>query len=255
MTTTDAIRALRTSHGRLHDAVAPLTPEQLRSKAYPAEWSIAQVLSHLGSGAEINHLVLDAGATGSAPPERGVYQGIWDTWNAKSPEQQVADGLAADARLTARYEELAQPEHAALRFQTWAGEVDLNGVAMGRLSEHTLHTWDVVIAVEPGATLAPDAVPIVLAQLGRLVGWALKPAGRTGRIRVTTTDPAGDQVLNLGEQSTMEEWSGGDSIAHVTLPAEAFIRLVYGRLDPANTPEVRVDGLTLDELRAMFPGV
>ena len=38
------------------------------------------------------------------------------------------------------------------------------------------------------------------------------------------------------------------------MPAEAFIRLVYGRLDDAHTGDVEVDGCDLDDLRAVFPG-
>ena len=40
-------------------------------------------------------------------------------------------------------------------------------------------------------------------------------------------------------------------------PAEAFLRLVYGRLDPDHTPAVDLDAadVTLDELRRTFPGV
>ncbi len=41
----------------------------------------------------------------------------------------------------------------------------------------------------------------------------------------------------------------------MTLPAEAFVRLVYGRLDAAHTPPVDTDGVSLDDLRAAFPGV
>jgi hypothetical protein len=38
------------------------------------------------------------------------------------------------------------------------------------------------------------------------------------------------------------------------MPAECFIRLVYGRLDPQHTPPLQADAATLDELRAVFPG-
>jgi hypothetical protein len=38
------------------------------------------------------------------------------------------------------------------------------------------------------------------------------------------------------------------------MPAEAFIRLLYGRLDPAHTPPVESTGVDLDELRQLFPG-
>jgi hypothetical protein len=38
--------------------------------------------------------------------------------------------------------------------------------------------------------------------------------------------------------------------------AEAFIRLVYGRLDADHTPRsVRADGVDLGTLRATFPGL
>jgi hypothetical protein len=40
------------------------------------------------------------------------------------------------------------------------------------------------------------------------------------------------------------------------LPAEAFVRLVYGRLDPDHTPDaVTATGVDLDLLRRTFPGV
>jgi hypothetical protein len=42
----------------------------------------------------------------------------------------------------------------------------------------------------------------------------------------------------------------------VRMPAEALIRLVYGRLDPDHTPStVTTEGIDLDALRATFPGV
>ena len=39
------------------------------------------------------------------------------------------------------------------------------------------------------------------------------------------------------------------------LPAEALLRLVYGRLDPAHTPPLRLDSptVTLDDLRGVIP--
>jgi hypothetical protein len=43
--------------------------------------------------------------------------------------------------------------------------------------------------------------------------------------------------------------------ADLRLPAEAFIRLVYGRLDSAHTPPVETASTDLDELRRLFPGL
>jgi hypothetical protein len=50
---TDQLEVLRTSVARLGATVERLGPGQLAAPAYPAEWTIADVLSHLGSGAVI----------------------------------------------------------------------------------------------------------------------------------------------------------------------------------------------------------
>ena len=56
----DWISAARASHERLATIAAPLTEDQLTSQSYDTEWTVAQVLSHIGSGAEIFGLILDA---------------------------------------------------------------------------------------------------------------------------------------------------------------------------------------------------
>jgi hypothetical protein len=44
--------------------------------------------------------------------------------------------------------------------------------------------------------------------------------------------------------------------AALRLPAESLIRLVYGRLDRDHCPaDVSTDGVDLDMLRAVFPGI
>ena len=157
---TDPIASLRASHERLRSVVEPLTAEQIRQPAYPSEWSIAQVLSHLGSGAEIGALLVQAGMSGSEPPSRDTYPAIWDRWNAKSPDEMVADGLASDARLVALIESLRDDRYADIVIQFFMGPVDRYTYAAFRLGEHAVHTWDVVVAVQPGATVSPDAASI-----------------------------------------------------------------------------------------------
>jgi hypothetical protein len=51
-------------------------------------------------------------------------------------------------------------------------------------------------------------------------------------------------------------WEDGATDGELLLPTESFLRLVYGRLDPDHTPPLELTGpVTLDELRAVFPGV
>src|ERR1700733_10611163 len=106
------IGTLRHSHDRLQALVEPLGQDQLEQRSYASEWSIAQVLSHLGSGAEIFGLFLAAGLTGQDPPGREAFGPIWEVWNAKSPQAQAADALRADAVTLARFESMDAAAHA-----------------------------------------------------------------------------------------------------------------------------------------------
>ena len=124
-----------------------------------------------------------------------------------------------------------------------------------RLGEHAVHTWDVAVTGDPAATVAPDAVPEALAQISQLLSFVAKPAGDSFRVRVRTTAPDGDYLLDVGEPVTLSGWVDGTEVDGVLeLPAEALLRLLYGRLDPAHTPGYRAEGIELDRLRAVFPG-
>jgi hypothetical protein len=109
------VRAVRASHDRLAGLVAGLDGDGLRAQSYDTEWSIADVLSHLGSGAEIFGLYLDAAADGGEPPSREAFPGIWDTWNARSPEEKAARSVEANEALVSRIESLTPEQRAAFR--------------------------------------------------------------------------------------------------------------------------------------------
>ena len=97
---------LRSSVARLRRIAEPFDDATVERPAYPSEWSIAQVLSHLGSGAEIMQRRLDDTVSGRDTPE-SFAPSVWDEWNAKSPRAQVDDALTADAALLARLEAVA----------------------------------------------------------------------------------------------------------------------------------------------------
>jgi uncharacterized protein (TIGR03083 family) len=248
------IGALRHSHDRLQALVEPLDPAGLEQRSYASEWSIAQVLSHLGSGAEIFTLFLDAGLTGQEPPGRDVFVPVWNEWNAKDPQAQAADGLRADEATVARFESLDPDQKAGLRMQLFGMDTDFTGMARMRLGEHAVHTWDVAVALDPSAAVAPDAVGLLIDTLGQLAAWTAKPDGKPRRILVSTTDPERQFVLETGEAVSLTKSEGEESLPELRLPAEAFIRLVYGRLGSAHTPPIEADGVDLDELRQIFPG-
>ena len=253
------LSALRHSHDRLRAAVEPLDVGQLEQLSYASEWSIAQVLSHLGSQAEIFGLFLDAGLSSQDPPGAEAFPPIWDVWNAKTPQAQASDALDADQATLARFESMGADEQARFRLSMCGMELDTAGVARMRLGEHALHTWDVVVALDPKETLAPEAVALLIDTLDQLAARTGKPDGKQRKIRVTTTDPERQFMLETGDAVTLvpadDETVPKLGVSELRLPAEAFIRLIYGRLDSGHTPADEHAGVELDELRAIFPGV
>jgi uncharacterized protein (TIGR03083 family) len=252
------ISALRHSHDRLRASVEPLGPDQLTQRSYPTEWSIAQVLSHLGSQAEIFGLILEAGLAGQEPPGPEEFPPIWNKWNAKDPQAQATDALRADQATLERLESMDADERARLRLKVFGMDIDTTGYARMRLSEHAVHTWDVLVALDPAATLAPDAVALLIDMVDQVAGRSAKPDGQQRTARVTTTDPGRQFILATGEEVTLTPADGDAApelgVSELRLPAEALIRLVYGRLDEAHTPRAETTGIELGELRQVFRG-
>jgi uncharacterized protein (TIGR03083 family) len=254
------IAALRNSHERLAGLAGELTPEQIRGGSYCTDWTIAQVLSHLGSGAEIG-LILLPGALGEgeqATPDS--FRPVWDAWNAKSPERQAADALVADERNVEAMEGLSDEQLSRISMPFFGGMIlDAIGFIRLRLGEHALHTWDVAERLDPAATVSPDAVDLLIDNVPEFLAPRLgKPADKPFAVRIRTTDPDRDYLLATTDAVTMTGWpEGGTNVpaGEVTMPAEALLRLAYGRLDPDHTPAtVTGDPADLDRLRAVFPG-
>ncbi len=249
---TSLARALRASHDRLAGLVAGLSGEGLRQQSYDTEWSVADVLSHLGSGAEIFALAIDAGAAGGDPPAREAFQQIWDAWNARSPEAQAADAIEADAALVGKIEALTPEQRAAFSVAMFGpAPFDLARVLSMRLSEHALHTWDVAVALDPDARVAPDAVELLIDQTPTLVGFLGKRAPAPVAVAVSVTAPERAFILDTGAVSLVPG-GGATATASLALPAEAFVRLITGRLDDA--AGLTASGVTLLELKSVFPG-
>ena len=248
------ISALRHSHDRLRASVELLGPDQLTQRSYPSEWTIAQVLSHLGSQAEIFGLMLEAGLAGQEPPGREEFPPVWDRWNAKDPQAQASDALRADQATLERLESMDAGERERLHLKLFGMDIDAADFARMRVSEHAVHTWDVVVALDPAATVAPDAVALLVDTLDQLAGRSGKPDGKRRTVRVSTTDPERQLTLETGEAVTLTPSDGGAAPAQLRLPAEAFVRLIYGRMDAAHTPRAEIAGVELDELRQIFRG-
>jgi uncharacterized protein (TIGR03083 family) len=255
-TVTDAtpwLRAVRASHDRLAGIAAGLDAETLRKRSYDTDWSIADVLSHLGSGAEIFSMYVNAGVTGGDPPSQDAFKPVWDTWNARSPEKQAARSVEANEVLVAKLESLTPEQHETFSVTMFGVmSMDLAGLLGMRLSEHAVHTWDIAVALDPAARVAPDAVDLLIDRLPQMAGYLGKKAPAPVTVAVSTTGP--DRALTLDTGGVTLGPAVADEIpgASLALPAEAFLRLVYGRLD--DDAGVTASGVTMDELRSVFPG-
>jgi uncharacterized protein (TIGR03083 family) len=253
------IETLRRSQDRLTELVKSLSPEQLREQSYCTDWSVAQVLSHLGSGAEIALMVLP-GALGEAEPvSRDAFPAVWDTWNGKSPDDQAADALAINETHIAALEGLGDDQLGRMQMDFFGLQLDAVGIIRLRLGEHALHTWDVAEHANPSSVVSADAAALLVDSVPAFLAPRLgKPLSEPFTARITTTGPDRDYLLTSGDSVTMTDWpgeGGGTTAPQVTMPAEALLRLAYGRLDAAHTPAaVTGDPAVLDKLRAIFPG-
>jgi uncharacterized protein (TIGR03083 family) len=247
--------ALEASHHRLVDAAGSMTAQQLVGDSYCADWTIAQVLSHIGSGSQIFGVLLESALSGSEPPDREAFSKIWDVWNAMTPEEQGRTSLTADAAFLDRVNSIPDEQLDALRMTLFGQPADAVRLLGMRLAEHAVHTWDVVVMDDPAAAIAHDAVLLIVDRLDQVATRTGKTDAGPLEVEVVTSDPARMLRLSVNDKVTLSEVGDRASAATLRLPAEALIRLVYGRLDPDHTPAaVAADGVDLDTLRGVFPG-
>ena len=251
--------SLHAGYDQLAPLVRSLTPEQLTTPITPGEWTVHQMLGHIGSGAVITEATLEASIAGQPSPGLEANKAIWAVWDAKDPQAAADDSLAANEHLLARYDSLDDATGESLRIDLGflPAPLDVAGAASFRLNEFALHSWDVRAFLDSSATIEASAVPLIAGVEAVMLGWICKPErlGRPATVRVELTDLDQSFVLVLAESASIRQ-GHEETDAVLRLPAEAWVRLTTGRLAPASTPDsVEVSGsVTLDELRAIFPG-
>jgi uncharacterized protein (TIGR03083 family) len=245
--------ALRSSVERLHQLCRGLDDAQLQTQSYCRDWSIAAVLSHVGSGAVIMGRRLQDTLAGVESPD-DFAQSVWDEWNAKSPRAQADDALDADEDVLAALEAVSDADRARVEFAMGPLSLDFDHFAALRLNEHAFHTWDIAVVFDDDARLPHDATAIVVENLGLIARFTGRPTGETHDVGIRTTDPQRELAVRLTADRVELVPGGVGGEPDLVLAAEAVCRLVYGRLDPAHTPAFTGDAAVLDTLRAVFPG-
>jgi uncharacterized protein (TIGR03083 family) len=255
------IAALRSGHDSLASFVRGLSDDDLAKPTGAAEWDVSQVLSHLGSGAEINQATLRAAIDGQPNPiAAGFAQSVWARWDAAGRRERLDWFLRENEALVSLYESLAPRDDLRIDLGFVPVPVDLLTAGQFRLNEFTLHTWDVRAGFDASTTLAADAVPLIGPVAGQLAGRLGKTeplGGKKAVIAVTTTAPDSAFTLDLGDEAvSLADDPPVQPDGTLTLPAEAWVRLVTGRLRPQYTPPgISATGpADLDVLRQVFPG-
>jgi uncharacterized protein (TIGR03083 family) len=249
------IAALHNAHERLRKLVEPLTDDELRGQSYDTEWSLAQVLSHMGSGTDVFSLFLQAGLDGETGPGIDAIRPIWDRWNAKTPADQARDAVLASATFIGQLDALDDEQRAGWQIDMFGEVRTIPILARMRLSELAVHTWDVAVALDPTATLPPDAVELLVDTVAPIARYMKSRPEQPIVAALVTHDPVRSfEVRADSDGVVLEPTDRPPSERPLRLSAEAYIRLIYGRLDAAHTPAIETGDVDLDVLRALFPG-
>jgi uncharacterized protein (TIGR03083 family) len=259
------IAALRGSHERLTAFAAALDDGGLDTQSMCTDWTVARVLGHLGSQAEIGLAGWEANLAGREPPGQDANPPVWDRWNAMSPGDAAAAFADADRRLLEALEGLdpEQLDTMQIKLAFLPEPIDVAGAVGFRLGEHALHSWDVFAAFDDRATLAAestelliDRLPMFVGMIGRFTPRDTRPA-QAVTISVETSEPARRYALELGEALALDPADRTDGYdGTLAIPSEALLRLTAGRLRPDRpSGDVQLSGaLSLVDLRRAFPG-
>jgi uncharacterized protein (TIGR03083 family) len=244
---------LRASVARLRQLCGGLDEGQLKEASYCRDWTIADVLSHLGSAAVIVQRRLEDALARAATPD-DFAPSVWDVWNAKAPRAQADDSLAADEGVLEAFEGVSEADRARATFPMGPLSLSFDEFAGMRLNEHAFHTWDIEVVSDERARLPDDAVAVVVDNLGMIASFTARPTGDERTVAVRTTDPVREFTIRLTPDRAEFGATDSGQEPDLVVPSEAFCRLVYGRLDPDHTPEYAGHGEVLDVLRRVFPG-
>ncbi|GIH22213.1 hypothetical protein Aph01nite_05230 [Acrocarpospora phusangensis] len=259
--TDQTIKALRAEFDELAARVRGFTADDLARRSGASEWDVSQVLSHLGSGSEINLAALDGAVAGTGAPDIDFIRGVWARWDGMSRAERADAYITANDTFVRRLEDLDPQTRQDLRVAFWfpAEPADVTTFAGMRLNEVAHHAWDVKVAFDPAAGLALDTVELVVDRVEGLLGFAGKPAELGGRhvtLAVHLASPERSFGLEIGDAIRITDVPDAPD-AVLTAPAEYWLRLIVGRHSAEHTPaavELTGTSVTLDDLRRVFPG-
>lgn len=257
-------RLTRVEYDRLLGYLAVLGPEGWEEQSACADWTVRQVVSHVGSQPLIFGAMLAASLRGAEPMSDEERRAIWDRFDGLGPEELLREFRQSNEELFGLIASLTD-EQLGATMSGFAGPAPVATYLAGRLNELVLHAWDIVWARDKAATLTADAVPALfeLNLTPTRVAGLVKP-DRSERLTGKTVefhlrDPEAFVTLRLDrDEVEASEDEADDPDLRAELPAEAFVRLLWDRYDVAagvlsaqlilSQPELA------QPLQALFPG-
>jgi uncharacterized protein (TIGR03083 family) len=237
----ECLEQLRTGHEDAVSLARSLSADGYERISYCPEWTVAQVFSHLGSGAEIGLAILKAGIKQEPGPDP-VF--IWDRWNALQPSAMVSEFIDTNSRYLDALNTVAATEHDALLLPFHNFQIDFGTHLVFRLTEQAIHTWDIRVAFQADAEIDAETARVLVDTYPvSLMGGFTNPQAaeqiRPARILVQMVAPDRTMTIDIGERVQIVRGTNQDEAysATIRLPTpSAWIRLCTGRLDPAHTP-------------------
>jgi uncharacterized protein (TIGR03083 family) len=254
------ITALRARHDELEAVINGLTDEQLTGPSGASEWTVADVISHLGSGAEIGIESYRVALDGAPEPADDFNKNVWARWDSSTPQQQAAGFLEHDTALVERIEALTpeQRETVEIKLGFLPAPLPIASLTGMRLNEVALHGWDVRAELDPEAAIDHETAELLHEHFSGGIGFLLGFIGKADAVDEPVVVALGPSPyrININEDGVSMTADGATPTAQFDGPAESVIRLLSGRLTPSYTPaDVQVTGnVTLDQLRQVFPG-
>jgi uncharacterized protein (TIGR03083 family) len=251
------LTAERTAFEALAQHVELIDDSGLAAPSAAREWSVAQVLSHLGSGAEIHLATLQQARKGKA---RGAdaNSAVWAHWDNLQPALQAKGFVEAGLAVLEEYDDLGAEERAELRVPLayLPQPAPLELFAGLRLNEVALHAWDVRVAADPAAELDTTVADVLIELLRGPIGFMPSFTGKADQLdqhRLLAVQAGGERFgLDIGERvQIVPEPDQADG--ELRLAAPVFPRLLSGRL--RDSDEIDITGpVSRADLLRVFPG-
>jgi uncharacterized protein (TIGR03083 family) len=228
------VGALKREYTTLVNDIDAQPASFIEQDSFCANWKNYQVVSHLASGSELFQKSLETALDGREAVGDETRKAVWGYFDGLAPQAVYPEFKDRLGKLFAYLDALPADKHDAI-VPTFAGVLPLPKALLTRLNEVALHVWDIQVKQDPSLKLSPDSAGLLLPMVvDRLPNRAKKDGlDKLGGKSIAFDIEGGASQFTLRpgeERGSVEHGLSSDAAVTVTMSAEAFERLVSGRL-------------------------